>query len=70
MTSLNALFLWLLTAFGTGPSAGGSVVVEHAPLPPSSNLTGDDDDDTEEPDWLDIHLRLLRNGKDSIFNGV
>ncbi len=70
MTSLNTCLIWLMAVFLGGPADMPTSDAEFAAPPSSSSFTESDEEDQEEPDWVEIQRRLLSNGKDGIFNGV
>ncbi len=67
MTSIQAFMIWLLTLFGGAPVVDAPEIGVLVTPPPCASCT---DVEEEEPDWVEIQLRLIRNGKNGIFNGV
>ena len=68
MSALTTFWLTMLALMGVGPNLDAPAAGPGAAPPPCGTCTGGSED--EAVDWVEIQRRLIRNGKDSIFNGV
>ncbi len=67
MTYLSVFLLWLFNA--PGVENPHTFEAQLQPVPPPGAESANDPDE-EEIDWVEIHRRLIQNGRDGIFNGV
>jgi hypothetical protein len=67
MSTIGVFFFWIMTVMGLGPNADTHNGLQELPLACEEACQDTQDSET---DWVEIQLRLISNGKDSIFNGV